>query len=529
MTRLIVIGSGFGGLAVAVRLQARGLSVTLLEKRDRIGGRAYQFHEGGYTFDCGPSIITAPDLLDDLFAATGRRTDEYMTLVPLEPFYRIFFPDGRHYDHSGRPETVARELAKFEPDAFSAYQRFMAATGRIYERAFADLARQPFLSWSDFLKLLPELARLRADRSVYGYVSSFFRDPSLRMVFSFHPLFIGGNPFRASSIYSIVPFLERRGGVHFAMGGMYSLVEGMARRFRELGGEIECDTEVAEIEVERGRAVAVRATDGRRWPTDGVVSNADIAWTYRELIAPRHRRKNTDRHINGFKHSMSCFLLYLGLDRRYDKLLHHTIVMSGRYKGLIGDIFDRKVLADDFSLYVHAPTKTDPSMAPPGHESVYILAPVPHLGAKIDWTREAKPYRDRILRFLEEEFGLDGLRASIRVERSFTPLDFRNELNAHLGSAFSIEPVLTQSAYFRPHNRSEDVDRLYFVGAGTHPGAGLPGTLLSAEIADRLVAEDFGACGNGREPTAPRDGSWSNRPTSVAPGLTGPPIEEVRA
>ena len=492
MSRLIVIGSGFGGLAAAVRLQARGFDVTLLEKRDKPGGRAYQFREGGYTFDCGPSIITAPDLLDDLFDTSGARREDYVTLVPLEPFYRIHFSDGRYFDYSGRSETVARELTKFEPEAVEAYHRFMAETGRIYERAFVDLAHQPFMTVPDFLKVLPELARLRADRSVYSFVSRFFRDPSLRMVFSFHPLFIGGNPFRASSIYSIVPYLERRGGVHFAMGGMYSLIEGLVRRFRELGGSLQCGTEVAEIEVRGGRAVAVRARDGRRWEADGVISNADVAWTYQELIAPRHRRKYTDRRIARLKHSMSCFLLYLGLDRQYDQLLHHTILMTDRYKGLIGDIFDRKILADDFSLYLHAPSKTDPSLAPPGGESLYILAPVPHLGARIDWTREARPYRDRILRFLEEEFGLDGLRASIKVERWFTPLDFKTELNAHLGSAFSIEPVLLQSAYFRPHNRSEDVERLYFVGAGTHPGAGLPGTLLSAEIADRLIGRDLG-------------------------------------
>ena len=487
-----MIGSGFGGLAAAVRLQARGFAVTLLEKREKPGGRAYQIRVGGYTFDCGPSIITAPDLIDDVFAATGRRSEEYFGLVPLEPYYRIFFADGRFFDYSGRPEMVERELAKFEPGAINSYQRFMAETGRIYERAFADLAHQPFLTLTDFLRVVPELARLRADRSVYQLVSRFFRDPALRTVFSFHPLFIGGNPFRASSIFSIVPYLERRGGVHFAMGGMYSLVEGMARRFRELGGELLCGTEVAEIVVERGRAVAVRASGGRRWPADAVVSNADVVWTYGRLIAPRHRRKYTPRKLAGFKQSMSCFLLYLGLDRRYDKLLHHTIVMSARYRGLIEDIFDRKVLADDFSLYLHAPSKTDPSLAPPGGESLYVLAPVPHLGARIDWARQARPFRDRVLEFLEDEFGLVGLRAAIRAERMFTPLDFRTELNAHLGSAFSIEPRLLQSAYFRPHNRSEDVERLYFVGAGTHPGAGLPGTLLSAEIADRLIAGDIG-------------------------------------
>ncbi len=489
---VVVIGSGFGGLAAALRLQARGCRVTLLEKREKPGGRAYQIKDGGYTFDCGPSIITAPDLVDEVFAAGGCRADEYVTLAPLDPYYRICFGDGRFFDYSGDPLRVAAELERFEPGASAAYQRFMAHTATIYDRAFADLAHQPFSRWRDLLKVIPELARLRADRSVYQLVSRYFRDPALRTVFSFHPLFIGGNPFRASAIYSIVPYLERKGGVHFAMGGMYALVEGLVRRFRELGGELECGTEVAEIEVVAGRAVAVRARDGRRWRTDAVVSNADVAWTYGRLIHPEHRRRMSDRRIAHTRFSMSCFLLYLGLDRRFEKLLHHTIIMSPRYRELIADIFDRKVLSDDFSLYLHAPGRTDPSLAPPGGESLCVLAPVPHLGARIDWVREAGPFRDRIIRFLEHDFGLAGLSESIRVEHRFTPLDFRSELNAWLGSAFSIEPTLLQSAYFRPHNRSEDVERLYIVGAGTHPGAGLPGTLLSAEIAERLVAEDLG-------------------------------------
>ncbi len=495
MTRIVVIGSGFGGLAAALRLQARGYAVTLLEKRERPGGRAYQLKDGGFTFDTGPSIVTAPDLLGDLFQAGGARLPDYLTLVPLEPFYRIYFGDGRHYDYSGDPATVDRELARFDPSAPAAYRDFMARTTQIYRRAFADLAHQPFLTVADFLTIVPELASLRADRSVYQLVADHFRDPSLRMAYSFHPLFIGGNPFRASSIYSIVPFLERQGGVHFAMGGTYALIEALARRFQELGGRLECSAEVSQIDVVRGRAAGVVTADGRRWPADAVVSNADVVWTYSRLIDRHQRRRWTDRRIAGLKQSMSCFLLYLGLDRQYEKLLHHTIVMSPRYRGLIGDIFDRKVLADDFSLYLHAPSKTDPSMSPPGGESLYVLAPVPNLAGQTDWSRMAGPFRDRIIRFLEHDFGLTGLEGSIRVEHRFTPLDFQHHLNAHLGSAFSIEPTLLQSAYFRPHNRSEDVDGLYLVGAGTHPGAGLPGTLLSAEIVERLIATDVPVAG----------------------------------
>lgn len=490
MTSIVVIGSGFGGLASALRLQARGYEVTLLEKREKPGGRAYQLVDGGFTFDMGPSIITAPDLLEDLFGASGAKLDEYVTLEPLTPYYRIFFGDGRHYDYGGSPEAVNRELARFDPAAPTQYAKFMEKTADIYRRAFADLAHQPFLSVGDFVKVIPELAKLRADRSVFRLVSDYFTDPSLQMAYSFHPLFIGGNPFRASAIYSIVPFLEQRGGVSFAMGGTYALIEAMVRRFRELGGKLECSADVTEIEVERGSVTGVVVADGRRWAADAVVSNADVVWTYARLIDRKHRRRWTDKRITSMKHSMSCFLLYLGLNRQYEQLLHHTIIMSPRYKGLITDIFDNKVLADDFSLYLHAPSKTDPSMAPPGGESLYLLAPVPNLAGQTDWRAMAKPFRDRIISFLEHDFGMTGLEASIQVERQFTPLDFRGQLNAFQGSAFSIEPVLTQSAYFRPHNRSEDVDGLYLAGAGTHPGAGLPGTLLSAEIVDRLIATD---------------------------------------
>ena len=533
MTQVVVIGSGFAGLATALRLQARGYAVTILEKRAKPGGRAYQLKDGGYTFDLGPSIITAPDLVDGVFAATGVKTADYVDIVPLEPFYRIFFADGRHYDYSGDQATIERELTKFEAGAPDSYARFMEKTGDIYRRAFADLAHKPFLSVGDFARLVPELAKLRADRSVYQLVTDYFTDPSLRMAYSFHPLFIGGNPFRASAIYSIVPFLERKGGVHFAMGGMYALIEAFVRRFLELGGTLHCGVEVAEIEVAaaspqsqsngrsgarmlglpdlsgvpglsslpglsgnrngghvRGRVRGVRASDGRRWDASVVVSNADVVMTYAKLLRPRHRRRWTDRRIGSLNQSMSCFLLYLGIDRQYDQLLHHTIIMSARYRGLIEDIFDTKILADDFSLYLHAPAKTDPSLAPPGGEALYVLAPVPNLAGATDWHTQATPFRDRLVRWLEEDFGLTGLRASIKVEHRFTPLDFKGELNAFLGNAFSIEPTLTQSAYFRPHNRSEDVDGLYIAGAGTHPGAGLPGTLLSAEIADRLVAAD---------------------------------------
>ena len=490
MSDIIVIGSGFAGLAAAIRLQAAGHRVQIIEKREKVGGRSYQLIDRDYIFDMGPSLITAPELIDDVFAAAGKRTEEYVRIVPLDPYYRLYFDDGRSFEYTGDQERMEAEIRRFNPDDVEGYRRFMAGIQQIYERAFADLAHQPFLKRADFARILPELVRLKAIRSVYSYVASYISDPHLRMVFSFHPLFLGGNPFRASSIYAIIPYLERLGGVHFAMGGMYSLVEGFARLFRELGGEIITAAEVAEITIIGGRATGVRTADGRAFAADIVISNADVAMTYKAMIAPEWRRRWTDHRLERQHYSMSSFLLYLGLDRHYDKLQHHTILIGDRYRGLVNDIFGGR-MADDFSIYLHAPTMTDPSMAPPGHESVYLLVPVPHLGSdEVDWARDGDRFRDRIVNYLEHDFGLTDFSKAITVEHRFTPLDFERELGAYLGTGWQIEPTLFQSAYFRPHNRSEDVRGLYIAGAGTHPGAGLPGVLLSAEITAGLVVRD---------------------------------------
>ncbi|MGI9146130.1 MAG: phytoene desaturase family protein [Chloroflexota bacterium] len=493
-SRIIVVGAGLGGLAAAIRLQAAGHSVTLLEKRAQLGGRAAQLRAAGYTFDMGPSIITAPHLLRDLWASANARIEDDVELVPLAPYYRIYFADGRHFDYGGAQDQVEAQIRAFDPRAVNGYRRFMAATRHIYRRAFDDLAGQPFHELGTFLKLVPELLRLNAAQSVYDFVSRFFPSPQLRMVFSFHPLFIGGNPFRASAIYSIVPYLESQGGVWFARGGMYAVVEAMHALFSRLGGQTRLSTAVEEVLVDdrTRRATGVRLARGESLTAEAVVLNADVATAYTQLVPARYRRRMSDRRLHGYRYSMSCFLLYLGLDRQYSQLLHHTIIMAPRYRELIRDIFDGQGLPSDMSLYLHAPTKTDHTMAPHGGESLYVLVPVPHLGRGIDWTREAQPFRDRIVRFLERDFGLTGLEQSIKFEQRYTPLDFRDDLSSYLGSAFSIEPTLLQSAYFRPHNASEDVAGLYLVGAGTHPGAGIPGVLLSASITSRLVTDTVG-------------------------------------
>ena len=418
-----------------------------------------------------------------------RDLEDDVDLVPLTPYYRIYFGNGRYFDYGGTPEQVEAQVRAFDRGAVEGYRRFMAATRHIYQRAFEDLAGQPFHKLGTFLKLVPELMRLNAAQSVYDFVSRFFRDPQLRTVFSFHPLFIGGNPFRASAIYSIVPYLERQGGVWFARGGMYALVEAMQALFTRLGGRTRLSTGVEEVLVDdrTRRATGVRLASGESLAADAVVLNADAPTAYMRLLPARYRSHMTDQRLRKYRYSMSCFLLYLGLDRQYPQLLHHTVIMAPRYRGLIHDIFDGHGLPPDMSLYLHAPSKTDPSMAPAGGESLYVLVPVPHLGHGIDWTRAAQPFRDRIVRHLEHDFGLTGLEQSISFEQRFTPLDFQDDLSSYLGSAFSIEPTLLQSAYFRPHNVSEDVGGLYLVGAGTHPGAGIPGVLLSARITSQLV------------------------------------------
>lgn len=489
--RAIVIGSGFGGLACAIRLQAGGYQVTIVEAREKLGGRAYQLEDGGYTFDMGPSLITAPDLMEDLWDAAGRSFHDDVPLIPLSPYYRIYFADGTHFDYGGASDEA--EIARFNPEDVAGFRDFLAHTEHIYHRAFEDLAGQPFDRFADFASIVPELLRLRAQRSVYDTVRDYIRDPRLQMVFSFHPLFIGGNPLRASAIYSIVPFLERQGGVHFAEGGMYTLVRAMEALFRSLGGEVVVNSPVEEILVSDGKVGGVRVKGNSEFPAEIVVANSDVATTYLELLPASSRPKLQSEMLKRYRYSMSCFLLYLGLDRQYDELLHHTIYMPENYPGLLKQIFDGDGLPDDLALYLHAPTRTDPSMAPEGGESLYILAPVPHLGKHINWHTEGDRFRDRIIRFLEHEAGLTGLEQSIRVEHRFTPLDFRDQLGSWLGSAFSIEPTLTQSAYLRPHNRSPAARGLYFVGAGTHPGAGLPGVLLSAKITSALVDDDFGA------------------------------------
>jgi len=455
--------------------------------RDAPGGRAYVYRDRGFTYDAGPTIITVPFVLEELAAAAGKKLADYVRLVPCDPFYRIYFPDGRIFNYRGEQAALEAEIAKFNPDDVAGYRKFLDYSRRVFDRAFTDLAAHSFDNIWEMVKVAPDLLRLRADQPVFDCVSRYIQDPALRQVFSFEPLLIGGNPLRSSSIYAMIHYLEKNWGVHFAMGGTGALVRGLVKMFEDIGGVLHCNARASEIVIERGRARGVRTVDGRFFPADIVISNGDVANTYRKLVAPEHRRKWTNPRLEKMRYAMSLFVVYFGTDRTYPHLPHHSIILGPRYEDLLGDIFDRKIVAPDFSLYLHAPTRTDPSLAPPGGECFYVLSPVPHLGGGQDWEKIKDAYADRILASLEKEHLVPDLRKHLVSKLIFTPLDFQDRLDAYLGSAFQFEPLLTQSAWFRPHNKSEDVEGLYFVGAGTHPGAGLPGVICSAKVLDKWI------------------------------------------
>jgi phytoene desaturase len=482
----VVIGAGFGGLAAAVRLACRGWRVTIVEKLDAPGGRAYVHREGGFVFDAGPTIVTVPHLFEELWALAGRRLADDVTLKPLDPFYRIRFDDGTHFDYNGDPAHMRAEVARFSPSDVAGYDRFMIESERCYRIGFEELGATAFDSLGDLVSAIPALVKMRSWRTIRQMVASHIRDPKLRIVFSFHPLLIGGNPSSVTCTYSLINMLERRFGVHWAMGGTNALVSGLVKLGQSLGVQLRFNAAVERIVVDGGRARGVTLAGGERIDADIVVSNADTAWTYRQLVAPEHRRVWSDRKLDNARYSMSLFVWYFGLNRRYEDVPHHTMVLGPRYEALLHDIFKRHHLADDFSLYLHRPTASDASMAPPGCDAFYALAPVPHLDSGTDWHAHAATYRRAIEKRLDATL-LPGFAQHVLVSRTMTPLDFRDRLLSHKGAAFGLEPLLLQSAWFRPHNRSEDVPGLFMVGAGTHPGAGIPGVLMSAKALESVL------------------------------------------
>lgn len=483
-----VIGSGLGGLAAAIRLGARGYRVTVFEKLDQPGGRAGVFRQDGFTFDAGPTIITAPFLLDELWSLAGQRFADDVTLKPLEPFYDIRFDDGTVMSCSANPERMREEVRRIAPGDVAGYDAFMAESEAIYRIGFEKLGHVPFASPLDMVRIAPDLLRLGAWRTVHQHVAARVKNPKVRMALSFHPLFIGGNPFKVTAIYSMIAYLERTYGVHFAVGGTGQLVKAMAALIARQGGRVVLNASVDEITCDGRRATGVKLSDGRLIPAAVTVSNADTAYTYMKLLRNAPRRRWSDEKLKHARYSMSLFVWYFGTSRLYPEVRHHTIMMGPRYKGLLDDIFRRKHLADDFSLYLHRPTASDPSLAPAGCDSFYVLSPVPHQDSGIDWHERAASYRDAIARHLEATV-LPGLRQHIVTEKIVTPIDFETRLTSYKGAAFGLEPVLLQSAWFRPNNKAEDIANLFLVGAGTHPGAGIPGVISSARILDKVVPD----------------------------------------
>lgn len=488
-----MVGSGFGGLAAAIRLQAMGVPTTIFERRDKPGGRAYVYEDQGHIFDAGPTVITAPGCLQELFSIAGQKMEQHVEMLPVTPLYRLRWVDGDTFDYVPDGPGLEAQIRARNPADVAGYRAFLEYSRQLFTKGYEELAAVPFLRFADMVRVAPELIRLRADRSVYQSVARFIEDERLRQAFSFHSLLVGGNPFDTTAIYSLIHFLERKWGVFFPRGGTGALVRALVELFESIGGEIRLSEPAQRIRLinQGGRTKHQLSTARGAELFDLVVSNADLHHTYARLYRAVPGALETQHRLERLEWSMSLFVLYFGTDRPYPDLAHHTVLFGDRYRELLDDIFHGPKLPDDFSLYLHAPTVTDPSLAPPGRGTFYVLAPVPHLGnAPLDWASIAPGYADRILASLEAI--MPDLRRHLVVKRWFTPMDFASELNAFHGSAFSVAPKLTQSAWFRPHNRDPRIPGLYIAGAGTHPGAGLPGVVNSAKATTQVIAADFG-------------------------------------
>ena len=489
--RVAVIGAGFGGLALAIRLQSAGIATTLIEARDKPGGRAYAWEREGFIFDAGPTVITDPACLRELWALSGQDMSQDVSLLPVTPFYRLNWPDGTNFDYSNDEAALRSAIADLDPADVQGYERFLVYAAGVYAEGYQKLGHVPFLDFKSMVRAAPALARYQAWRSVYDVVSSYVRNEKLREALSFHTLLVGGNPMKTSAIYALIHKLEKDGGVWFAKGGTHALVRAMVAHFERLGGTVRLSDAAVEIEMLGDHVTGVRTESGWRDNFDALACNGDIIHSYRDLLNRSVRGQQMAARLERKRFSPSLFLIHFGVMGACPEVPHHMILFGPRYRELLADIYDHGVLAGDFSLYLHHPTASDPGMAPPGCSTFYALAPVPHLGKlPVDWDEIAPIYRDRILEEIERRL-IPGLRERIVTSFHYTPKDFAHDLRAHLGSAFSLEPILTQSAWFRVHNRDDKIDNLYFVGAGTHPGAGIPGVVGSAKATAQLMLDDL--------------------------------------
>lgn len=484
--KAIVVGSGFGGIAAALRLRSKGYSVSLMDRCSRLGGRAQVFERDGFRHDAGPTVITAPFLFEELFQLFGERFSDHVELVPMKPWYRFHFADGDHFDYGGTLEETLAEIARIEPRDCDGYRALLAHSKRIYDIGFTELSAQPFDRFMTMVRQTPRLIGLRNYETVWQMVSRHLISDKLRQAFSIQPLLVGGNPFDTTSIYGLIHFLERAHGVHFAMGGTAAITRAMGELMERQGIEIKLNTTIDAVNVEKGVARGVILSNGEVITADVVVSNADAAYLYRRMIKPSKQASMTRMKLAAAHYSMGLFVLYFGTKQTYPEVAHHTIWMGPRYRELLEEIFYKKTLAEDFSLYLHRPTATDASFAPEGCDSFYVLCPVPNLQGNINWEKEGPLLRDRIVKALDRTI-LPGLKTTITADFYKTPEDFQEEYLSVHGAGFSVAPLFRQSAWFRFHNRAEGIKNLFLVGAGTHPGAGMPGVLCSAKVVDALI------------------------------------------
>lgn len=481
-----VVGAGFGGIAAALRLRAKGYSVELIDRCDRLGGRAQVFERDGFRHDAGPTVITAPFLIEELFSLFGERMADHITLVPLKPWYRFRFSDGDTFDYGGTLDETLAEIARIEPEDREGYLKLLAHSQRIFDIGFTELSAMPFHSFFTMLRQVPALLRLRSDKTVWRMVSTYLKSPKLRQAFSIQPLLVGGNPFDTTSIYGLIHYLERAYGVHFAMGGTGAMIKALGELMQRQGIALRMNESVSRIRIEAGKATGVILSNGAVIDADVVVSNADAAHLYGTMVAKREQSWMSRFKLSAAHYSMGLYVLYFGTTKQYPDVAHHTIWMGTRYRELLDDIFQKKILADDFSLYVHRPTATDPSFAPMGCDSFYVLCPVPNLQANIDWSTEGPKLRDKIVAALDTTI-LPGLTQTMTADFFMTPEHFKRDYLSEHGAGFSVAPLFRQSAWFRFHNRAEGIKNLYLTGAGTHPGAGMPGVLCSAKVIDALI------------------------------------------